>query len=397
MKNRETRSSFLTLLVVCAAHFVSHLHLMLLPPVFALMSVHYGVSFVDLGIALTVFNVMSTLTQPTVGRLCDRYGPQPTLIAGLVLGGLSFILVGMTSSYAALLVLMAAAGLANSVYHPADYAILSRLISAENKGKAFSIHTFSGFIGGAAAPLGMNLAISFWSWQAGVIAGGALALLVAAAIPLIPGAARAAPAAPAGSAGPAAAAAAKQPVRINGEIAKLTLFFFIMTLSTTGINNFAISAFAMGSTLDIVEANLVLTFFLVSMSVGVLAGGVLADKVSTHERIAALGFALAGGLVALVAVVDMSAAALYAVFIVSGFLVGMVMPSRDMMVNRATTPATTGQVFGIVTTGLNAGGMVAPPIFGYLLDREWPAGIFAVSAMFMILTGIIALRHRSRS
>lgn len=393
MKSRETRSSFLTLLVVCAAHFVSHLHLMLLPPVFALMSVHYGVSFVDLGIALTVFNVMSTLTQPTVGRLCDRYGPRGTLIAGLVLGGLSFILVGMTSSYAALLVLMAAAGLANSVYHPADYAILSRLIKAENKGKAFSIHTFSGFIGGAAAPLGMNLAISCWSWQAGVIAGGVIALLVAAAIPLIPDAARAAPGAPGAGANPAAGA--PQSVRINGEIVKLTLFFFVMTLATAGINNFAISAFAMGSTLDIVEANLVLTFFLVSMSLGVLAGGILADRVAAHERIAALGFALAGALVALVALVDMSAATLYAVFIVSGFLVGMVMPSRDMMVNRAATPATTGEVFGIVTTGLNAGGMIAPPIFGYLLDKGWPGGIFAVSAAFMILTGIIAIRHRS--
>jgi MFS family permease len=394
MKSQQTRSSFRTLLVVCAAHFISHLHLMLLPPVFALMSVHYGVSFVDLGVALTVFNVSSTLTQPTVGRLCDRYGPQRTLIAGLLLGGLSFILVGMTSSYAALLVLMAAAGLANSVYHPADYAILSRLISVENKGKAFSIHTFSGFIGGAAAPLGMNLAISYWSWQAGVIAGGILALVVAAMIPLIPNADRTSP--EPSAANPKAAGSAAQSVKINGEIAKLTLFFFIMTLSTTGINNFAISAFTVTSTMDIVEANLVLTFFLVSMSIGVLAGGFLADRFSHHERIAALGFALAGVLVALVAVTDMSVSALYAVFTVSGFLVGMVMPSRDMMVNRAATPATTGQVFGIVTTGLNAGGMVAPPIFGYLLDKGWPAGIFAVSALFMLITGVMAIMHRSR-
>lgn len=394
MKSQQTRSSFRTLLVVCAAHFVSHLHLMLLPPVFALMSVHYGVSFVDLGIALTVFSVSSTLTQPIVGRLCDRYGPRRTLIAGLLLGGLSFILVGMTSSYAALLVLMAAAGLANSVYHPSDYAILSQLISAENKGKAFSIHTFSGFIGSAAAPLGMNLAISYWSWQAGVIAGGVLAIVVAATIPLIPDANRAVPDSPA--ANPDSAASEAKPIRINEEIAKLTLFFFIMTLSTAGINNFAISAFTMTSTMDIVQANLVLTFFLVSLSIGILAGGLLADRFSHHERIAALGFALAGVLVASVAIIDMGVRALYAVFTVSGFLVGMVMPSRDMMVNRAATPATTGQVFGIVTTGMSAGGMVAPPIFGYLLDTGRPAGIFAVSALFMILTGIMAIGHRSR-
>lgn len=393
MNDQETGSPLLTLLIVCAAHFVSHLHLMLLPPVFALMSVHYGVSFVDLGIALTVFNVSSTLTQPTVGKLCDRYGPRRALFAGLLLGGVSFILVGLTASYAALLVLMAAAGLANSVYHPADYAILSRLISTGNRGKAFSIHTFSGFIGGAAAPLGMNLAISWWSWQAGVVAGGALAIAVAATIPFLPAGTGAAQAAPAAEKTPAAGESAR--LRVNGDIARLTLFFFLMALSTAGINSFAVAAFTAEPGLDIVEANLVLTFFLVSVAAGVLLGGLLADKVAHHERIAAFGFGLAGIVVVLVALLDMSVAALCALFTVAGLLVGMVMPSRDMMVNRAATQATTGRVFGIVTTGLNAGGMVAPPIFGYLLDRGWPAGVFVVSAFFMIVTGIMAAAHRS--
>ena len=40
------------------------------------------------------------------------------------------------------------AGLANSVYHPADYAILGASMAEERVGRAFSIHTFAGFLGG---------------------------------------------------------------------------------------------------------------------------------------------------------------------------------------------------------------------------------------------------------
>ncbi len=44
------------------------------------------------------------------------------------------------------------AGLANCVYHPADYAMLADGISDHRIGRAFSVHTFAGFLGGAIAP-----------------------------------------------------------------------------------------------------------------------------------------------------------------------------------------------------------------------------------------------------
>ena len=44
-------------------------------------------------------------------------------------------------------------GVANAVYHPADYAILGAVIEPGRLGKAFSIHTFAGYLGGAIAPI----------------------------------------------------------------------------------------------------------------------------------------------------------------------------------------------------------------------------------------------------
>ena len=108
-----------------------------------------GVSFLDLGLALTTFNVTTGLTQAPMDYLVDRLGPRPVLIAGLLLGGFAFLSLGLVGTYPWLLAVAVAAGLANCVYHSADYAMLADSISDHRIGRAFSVHTFAGFLGGA--------------------------------------------------------------------------------------------------------------------------------------------------------------------------------------------------------------------------------------------------------
>jgi MFS family permease len=69
----------------------------------------------------------------------------------------------------------------------------------------------------------------------------------------------------------------------------------------------------------------------------------------------------------------------------------MIMPSRDMLVRAAAPPDAVGRVFGIVTTGFNIGGTIAPILFGWIMDRGEPRWIFGASAAFMLATVLIAL------
>ena len=55
----------------------------------------------------------------------DRFGARRILVAGLLLEAGAFALIGLIPAYGAFLALMAVAGLANSVYHPADYSLLN--------------------------------------------------------------------------------------------------------------------------------------------------------------------------------------------------------------------------------------------------------------------------------
>ena len=88
------------LAAVSAAHLVSHVYLMVLPVLLPLLKQRLDVSFLDLGIALTCFGVITGLTQAPMGFVVDRFGARPILVAGLVLGGLAFASLGLHSSYA---------------------------------------------------------------------------------------------------------------------------------------------------------------------------------------------------------------------------------------------------------------------------------------------------------
>src|ERR1044072_6643725 len=137
-------TSLRTLTGISIAHWVSHFHLFVLPMLFPYLKEQLGVGYIELGFALTVFGVVSGLTQAPIGYLADHIGARKVLLIGLTVGGTALILVGMNLTYTSLIVCAALLGLANSVYHPCDHAILSAHMDEARMGRAFSIDTFAG-------------------------------------------------------------------------------------------------------------------------------------------------------------------------------------------------------------------------------------------------------------
>ena len=73
-------------------------------------------------------------------------------------------------------------------------------------------------------------------------------------------------------------------------------------------------------------------------------------------------------------------------FAIAGLCSGMVAPSRDMLIRSLTPPGQVGKVFGFVSTGFNVGGIVAPPLFGFILDHSEPNGVLWIAGLVAFAT-----------
>ena len=381
---------FRTLGAISVAHWVSHFHIFVLPMLFPFLKQHLNVGYVELGFALTVFAVSSGLTQAPIGYLADHLGARKILLMGLCLGGAALIALGVHLSYPSLLVSAALLGLANSVYHPANYAILSAHMNEARMGRAFSIHTFAGFLGGAVAPATVAALVATVGGHGALIAAGAIGPLVALLVLGV-----GIPDASASDRRTSSPDAPRQNV-ITPALVVLTIFFLLLSLSNAGIANFGVVALMNGYGATFSAANLALTAYLGASAAGVLAGGFLADRTERHGQVAAICFAVNAAILLVVAAVNLPQLLLIGLMGLAGFLSGVIAPSRDMMVRDAAPPGAAGRAFGIVSTGFNIGGIISPLLFGWIMDQNLPHWVFGISVVFMVMTVLLALATERR-
>jgi MFS family permease len=387
------RTETMALGSISAAHLVSHFYYLVLVPLFPLLKQELGIGYVELGLVITVFSVTSGVVQTPMGYVVDRFGARRTLIGGLLLGGLAYISVGLFPSYPWLLVSAVLLGIANSVFHPADYSILGSVIDPPRLGRAFSIHTFAGYLGSALAPMTMLFMARLWGMGPAIVAAGVLGVVVA--VPLMfAGWLDTTQAAQTPSGG-------HEHVSFRGLLTPAVLslvgFFTLLSLSTGALTNYSAVALVSVYGVSLSAANAALTAFLFATAVGVLAGGFIADATKRHGDVAAGGFGAAGVLILAVGSVDLGPVFLVMAMASAGFLSGMISPSRDMLVRAASPPGAFGRVFGIVTTGFNIGGAIGPMIGGWIMDRNLPRWVFYSSVLFMALTAVMALASDWRS
>jgi MFS transporter, FSR family, fosmidomycin resistance protein len=376
-----------------AAHFASHYFIMLLPPLFPAVRAEYGVTYTELGLAIASFNIVSALLQIPAGILTDHIGAAKILIAGLLCSALAFGLAATLPSFSLLIVMFGLAGVGNTVYHPAEYSILAHRVSASRIGSAFSIHTFSGMLGGALAPASVLLLEQRFGWRGAFLSATLLGVVVAAVLALehssLEHAERQKPA--------NFPRAPVEPREVGWQLMtswpllRNLVLFILLGLVGGGLQNYSVVALVglHGTPLSVADA--ALTGHLLLTALGVLLGGLVAVRSSRHDGIAAAGLIGVAAAVAPIAILADDPVLVVTLMAVAGLCSGLIMPSRDMIVRETAPPGSFGTVFGFVTTGFNIGGIISPLLFGWVMDHGHPGAVFALCVGFSLAAIVPAL------
>ena len=384
-----------TIVLVGMAHGLSHFFHMLLPALFPLFIRDFGFSYSELGLLVTIFFVISGFGQALSGFIVDRLGARPVLFVALGCFVLAALATATAGGYAGLVLAAALAGLGNSPFHPVDFTILNKRVSAPRLGHAFSVHGISGNLGWAAAPVfvaGLTLALGSWRYAAAAAAG--LALLVLILIWLN----RDALDDRAGEWAHEAGAKTEGTVPpVEHPLAFLRMssvwlcfsFFFWTTAALSAIQGFASPALQQMFGLPLSVTAFVVTGYMLCGAAGMVLGGFLVARTERLERI--IGACMLSSAVMLsitgAGILPGMASAALAAF--AGFGVGLAGPSRDMLIRRAAPPDATGRVYGTVYSGLDLGFALAAPVFGALLDAGSPSTVFYGAALALAI-GVVS-------
>ncbi len=380
--------------LIAAGHMVSHFLQLTLPPLFPLLKSEFDVSWVALGLVSSVFYGVSGVMQTVSGFFVDRLGARRVLLTGMTLFGGAIAATGLVSSYWMLLPVAAVAGLGNSVFHPADYSMLNTSVSARRIARGYSAHAILGSIGFILGPVFVGSVSHFAGWRTALVTAGIVGCLATLAI------ARQTR----GLGGPAPRVAHAPRVGLRADIRVLLsvpilmalAYFALLTASSTGIQTFSVPALGLIYLAPLTLATGALTVYLVGSALGTFTGGFLAERATRHDLVAAGGVLSAATLMAVLATGSVPLSLIGAVMAAAGFSMGITGPSRDMLVRAATPRGSSGKVFGFVYSGMDLGSLIAPPMYGWFLDRGEPRAMFAVvgAIMLVMIFTVVQVRRR---
>jgi len=326
--------------------------------------------------------VASGVMRTPAGMLVDRLGPAPVLIAGLGLLSGAVLLFGLAPGFWWLVPLSIAFGLGSCVFHPADYAIMNTRVGVSRLGRAYSAHSLAGNIGWVAAPASVLGLTALFGWRAALVILGGAGLVFTlylvsqrAVLSEAPGGKR--------NALPGAADGGREAagVLLSTPILMCFAYFTLLSIALVGLQTFLPAAVIAAFGVSIAAANGMLTAFLLAASLGVLAGGLVADRCKRHDIVVAIGLAGAAVFSLVLAIAALPIAGLLACASLVGLAVGGAGPARDMLVRGATPAGATGKVFGFVYSGLDLGAVIGSPVLGLLLDHDLPRLVFVIAAI----------------
>lgn len=348
------------LALLIAGHFVTDINTGALPAFLPFIKDSLDLSYTRTASIILFFNVTSSVIQPVFGYLSDRWSVRWLLPVGPLLASLGLGLLGLGPSYSWILLFAAVSGLGQASYHPEGFKTVS-LLSGKKKATTFSIFHFGGNLGFAVGPLLATFFFVHLGLQGSllfIIPG----VVITAIFLLIPyWKVEASPA--------ALLSAPSQKTSSSGQsylpMVLLILVVVLRSATRLGLMTFVPFYFISFLNRDPMVAGQYLSIFLFAGTVGILAGGPLADRYG-YKKMVLLTLGLSSIFLCLFFA---TAGTLSLIFFTLAGLVLISSNSTTMAMAQSFMPQNLGMASGLIL-GFSMGiGGVSTTILGWVADH----------------------------
>jgi MFS transporter, FSR family, fosmidomycin resistance protein len=363
--NRDVR----VISLIGLAHGLSHFYQILIASLFAFISPDLGLSYTQLGVLIALFFAASGVGQVVSGFAVDAFGGRRLLIGGLMLCGLAHVAAGLASGFTTLAVAALFAGIGNSVFHPADFSLMNHLISPRRLSWAFSLHAISGNIGYVISPIFAVAAQKQLGWQGALLLAGGAGIALALWLIFEPSLRKDIRNKSVSSTAGLSAKELIAPL-LSPVIFMAFAFFGVTTLYSVSISSFGPALFRDVHGHSIEQGTLLLSLYLVSQTMGMLLGGWIGSTGAAPGRTASIATFAAGFVACGLFFAPLPLGWLTAILFCVGLCVGVVSPSRDLLIKKVAPKHALGRAYGVVYSGFDIGASIAPIIYGSLIDRR---------------------------
>lgn len=339
--------------------------------IFPFLKAEWALSDAQLGMLVSVVAITVGVASIPVSLLADRFGRVRSAAAMALLWSLATLACGLADSFVSLLIARAFVGLGEAGYGGVGAAILTRVFPARLHATVMSTFFSAAMIGSVLGVMLGGFIAERFGWQLAFLVMGGFGIVLALLFPLLireP------------EADPHSEPAARVPVRrILGQLLRIPTLVFValggasMMFAQTAFIAWLPSYLNRFYDLPPSQASAATGGLIVSISLGMIAGGALVDRCSRRNPLHRLHFMMAFGVLsgcALLLAFQLPPGFLQIALLLLGLLVSTSFLGTALAVVADATPqAIHATAFAIIALGyMLLGGAPGPLITGRLAD-----------------------------
>jgi MFS transporter, FSR family, fosmidomycin resistance protein len=373
-----------------AGHAMTHAYAAAFYLLLPFLAKDVGLTYSQVGLIIAVRQLMSTVVNLPAGMLVDTLGRR-SLFMGLALAwaAVPYLLVGLTSSYAVILVSVGVVGVGNFLWHPAAITAISEMYPTR-RGYGLALHELGANLGETLTPLAAGFLLAALTWRRTllvIVAAGLLLSLVI--IRMMNHASRQRGAPPVRAPAFRDYARGLRVLARNGRLLILSMVSGVRAMTQIGLSTFL--PLYLSNELHVAPALMGLYLAVVQAS-GMVAtpiAGVLSDRLGP-KRIATAGMFTTSVVILGFAALHLGAAFVAALALL-GFFVYSMRPAIFRWAIGVVPREYEGTAVGVLFTTQAVLPTAMPLVGGYLGDRYGLLSIFYVIAGTVLVANLALL------